>query len=71
MLKNLGAIDERSQVILVWMRALSIGNACQLQRLGVMKIRPRALDGLWHPNSRMLKITLIIKSVSKKLRGFE
>ena len=31
-----------------------------------MRIKPRALDGLWHPNSRMLKTTSI-GGVCKKL----
>jgi hypothetical protein len=34
-----GDIDERAQVILVWVRALGIENASHLQRLGVMRVR--------------------------------
>ena len=65
-----GANGERAQMILVWMRTWSIGNAFHLWRLGVTRGRPRALDGLWHPDSRMLKNTSI-GGVSKKLWGFE
>ena len=35
-----GAIGERAQVILVWVRAPSVGNAFHLQRLGVTQVRP-------------------------------
>ena len=63
--KTCGAIGERAQVILVWMRAPGGGNASHPQELGVMRIRPRALDGSWHPDSRVLKNTSI-RVVSKK-----
>ena len=61
-----GAIGERAQVILVWVRALGRGNAFHLQELGVMRVRPRTLDGSWHLESRIVKNTLI-GGVSKKL----
>ena len=35
-----GAVGERAQVILVWMRALGVGNTSYPWRLGVMRIRP-------------------------------
>ena len=54
-----GAIGERAQLILVWVRAPGCGNASHPQELGVTRIRPRALDGSWRSNSRMLKNTLI------------
>ena len=65
-----GAIGERVQVILVWVRARGVGNAFHLWRLGVTRIRPRALDGSWHCDSRMPKNTSI-KGVGKKLWGLE
>ena len=61
-----GAIGERAQVILVWMRASKRGNASHPHELGVTKVRPRALDGSWRPNSRMHKNTSI-GGVNKKL----
>ena len=60
------AIGERAQVILVWVRAPGRGNAFHLQELGITRVRPKALDGLWRPDSRMLKNTSI-EGVSKKL----
>ena len=35
-----GAVGERAQVILVWVRAPGVGNASHPQRLGVMRVRP-------------------------------
>ena len=61
-----GAIGERAGVILVWVRAPGCGNASHPQGLGVTRIRSRALDGSWRPDSRMLKNTSI-RGVSKKL----
>ena len=61
-----GAIGEKAQVILVWMRAQDVGNASHPQRLGVTRVRPKVLDGSWCPNSRMLKNTSI-GGMSKKL----
>ena len=61
-----GAIGERAQMILVWVRAPRHGNASHPQELGVTRVKPRVLDGSWHPNSRMLKNTSI-GGVSKKL----
>ena len=52
--RTCGAIGERAQVILVWVSAPRRGNASHLWGLGVMRVRPRALDGLWCPDSRML-----------------
>ena len=65
-----GTIGERAQVILVWMRASGVGNASHPQRLGVIRIKPRVLDGSWHCDSRMLKNTSI-GGVGKKLWGIE
>ena len=53
-------------MILVWMKALGRRNASHPVELGVMKVRPRALDGSWRPDSRMLKNTSI-GIVNKKL----
>ena len=64
--KTYGAISERAQVILVWVRASRRGNASYPRRLGVTRVRPKALDGSWHPDFRMLKNTSI-GGVSKKL----
>jgi hypothetical protein len=35
-----GADGENAQVILVWVRVLSVGNASHPRGLGVMRIRP-------------------------------
>ena len=35
-----GAVGERAQVILVWVRAPGVGNASHPRRLGVMRVRP-------------------------------
>ena len=35
-----GADGEKAQVILKWVRALSVGNASHPRELGVMRIRP-------------------------------
>ena len=35
-----GAIGERAQVILVWMRAPAVGNASYSWRLGVTRVKP-------------------------------
>jgi hypothetical protein len=58
-----GAIGERAQVILMWVRALGVGNASHPQRPGIMRVRPSAMPSSWRANSRMLKITSI-KGVS-------
>ena len=54
-----GAIGERSQVILVWVRAPGVENASHPQRLEVTRVRPCVMSILWHANSRMLKNTSI------------
>ena len=54
-----GAVGERAQVILVWVRASGVGNASHAQRLGIMKVRPQAMRSLWLADSRILKNTLI------------
>ena len=63
-----GAIAERAQVILVRVKAKALGrgSASHSQGLGITRVRPKALDGSWRPDSRMLKNTLI-GGVSKKL----
>ncbi len=35
-----GAVGERAQVILVWVRAPGVGNASHPRRLGGMRVRP-------------------------------
>jgi hypothetical protein len=35
-----GAGGEKAQVILVWVRAPGVGNACHPRTLGVMRVRP-------------------------------
>ena len=64
--KTCAAIGERAQVILVWVRAPGHGNASHPQKLGVTRVRLRALNGSWRPDSKMLKNTSI-RSMSKKL----
>ena len=54
-----GAIDERAQVILVWVKATEVGNAFHQQRLGVMRVRPSGMNNVLCPNFRKLKNTLI------------
>ena len=61
-----GAIGERIQVILLWVRAPGRGIASHPQELGVTRVRSRALDGSWCLDFRMLKNTSI-GGVSKKL----
>ena len=53
--KTCGAIGERAQVILVWMRASVVENICHPWRLEITRVRPWELSSLWLPNSRMLK----------------
>ena len=65
-----GTIGERAQVILVWIRASGHWERLPPRRLGVTRIRPRALDGSWCCDSRLLKNTSI-GGVNKKLWGFE
>jgi hypothetical protein len=48
---------EKPQVILVWVRALGVGNASHPWRLGVMRERPCAMRSSWREDSRMLKNT--------------
>jgi hypothetical protein len=54
-----GAIGERAQVIVVWVRALGVKNTSHPQRLGVMRVRPQAMCSLWRANSKMLKVISI------------
>jgi hypothetical protein len=54
-----GAVDERALVILVLVKALSIGNASHPWRLGVTRVRPLAMRSLWYSDSRMFKNTSI------------
>ena len=61
-----GAIGERVQKILVWVKALGHGNASHPYELGVTRVRPIALDNSWHPYCRMCKNTSM-GGVSKKL----
>ena len=64
--KTCGTIGKRVQVNLVWVRDLGVGNAFQLKRLGVMKMKSRIRGSLWHYGLRMLKNTSI-RGVTKKL----
>ena len=41
-----GAVGERAQVILVWVRALSVGNASHPRRLRIIRIRPSVMSSL-------------------------
>ena len=54
-----GAVGDKAQVILVWVRAPSVGNTSHPQRLGITRVRPWAMCGLWHADSIMLKNTSI------------
>ena len=65
-----GAIGERAQVILVWVRVPGRWERLHPRRLGVTRVRPRALHGLWRCDSRMPKNTSI-GGVGKKLWSFE
>ena len=38
--KTCGVMGERAQVMLVWMRALDVGNVSYPRRLGVTRVRP-------------------------------
>ena len=66
MLETCGTIGERAQVILVWVRASGHGNASHPRRLGVTRVRPKALDGSWHCDSKM-PMNTSIGGVGKKL----
>ena len=55
--RTCGAIGERAQVILGWMKALDVGNASQPQRIRGTRVRPWVASSLWHLYSRMLKET--------------
>ena len=55
--KTCGAVGERAQVILVWVKALGVGNAPHPWRLGVTRLKPWAMHSLWREGSRMLKNT--------------
>ena len=57
--RTCGALGERAQVILVWVRALGVGNASHPRILRGTRIKPLAMCSLWHVDSRMLKITSI------------
>ena len=52
-----GAIGERAQVILVWVRPQGVENTSHPQIQGVTRVIPRALDGSWRCDSRMPKNT--------------
>ena len=54
-----GAVGERAQVILVWVRAPDIRIASHLQTLGVTRVRPSTMCSSWREDSRMLKSTSI------------
>ena len=54
-----GAVGERAQMILVWVRATGVGNASHLWRPRVQRVRPLAMRSLWHVDSRMIKKTSI------------
>ena len=49
----------RGPKILVWVRALGIGNAYHPWRLRFMRLKPWASNSLWRPDSKMLKNTSI------------
>ena len=54
-----GAVGEKALVILVWVRALGVGNASHPWRLGGTRVRPWAIRSLWHVDFIMLKNTSI------------
>ena len=54
-----GAVGERAQVILMWVRAPGVGNASHPRRLGGTRAMPYAMRSLWRVDSRMLKNTSI------------
>ena len=51
-------ILERAQMVLVQVRAPGVENTSHPRRLGVARVRPRALGSLWHPDSRILRSNL-------------
>jgi hypothetical protein len=53
------AVGERNQMIIVWMRALGIGNTSHPQRQRVTKIRPSIMHNLLRETYEMVKITLM------------
>ena len=55
MSKTCGAISERAQMILVWVRALGVGNTSHPQILEVVKVRPWVMSSLWRTDFKMLK----------------
>ena len=65
-----GAIGERAQVILVWVRAPGRWERLPPTETRSHKVRPRALHGSWRCDSRMPKNTSI-GGVGKKLWSFE
>ena len=52
-----GASGEKAQVILVLVRAPSVGNASHPLRLGIKREKPLAMRSSWREDSRMLKNT--------------
>ena len=54
-----GAVGERGQVVLLWVRAAGVGNASHPQRLCGTRVRPSTMSSLWCVTSRMLKNTSI------------
>lgn len=52
-----GTIGEKAYVILVWLRALDIGNTSHPHKLGIMEVRPCVMNSLLRLDFRMLKNT--------------
>ena len=70
MLGTCGAIGERAQVILMWMRALGRWERLSPTKTRNHEVRPKTLHGSWHCDSRMSRNTSI-GGVGKKLWDFE
>ena len=54
-----GAVGERAQVILMWVRAPDVGNASHPWRLRVTRVWPWVMCSSWREDYRMLKNTSI------------
>ena len=70
MLGTYGTIDEKAQVILVWVTAPGHWECLPLMETKSHESKVRALDGSWRCDSRMPNNTSI-RGVGKKLWGFK
>lgn len=69
-LMTYGAGGERAQVILMWLRAPSVGNASHPQRIIVINVRQWAMRSLWLEDSKILKNTSFATPVLHKMRQY-